>query len=109
MTDKELAGASKQTKTGYARWLKPPEYQLYDLRNDPHEWSDLASDPIHVATKKRLQTALKEWQADTRDPLADPKKMARLVQENDDVVKAGLRSPKNGWQYLKYLAPSEPR
>ncbi|MFP6901697.1 MAG: hypothetical protein VCA36_12195, partial [Opitutales bacterium] len=72
LTDKELAGASEQTKAGYARWLKPPEYQLYDLKADPHEWTDLSSDPKHAATKRRLQAALKQSQAETHDPLADP-------------------------------------
>ena len=107
LTNEELAGASKQTKTGYARWLKPPEYQLYDLGNDPHEWSDLASDPKHAATKKRLQTALKEWQADSNDPLVDPEKLSMLMKENDAVFKADRRYPKEGWQYLKYLARTE--
>ena len=31
-----------------------------------------------------------------------------LMKENDAVFKAGRRYPKNGWQYLKYLAPTEP-
>ena len=108
LTDKELAGASKQTKTGYARWLKPPEYQLYDLKADPHEWTDLSNDPKHAEAKQRLQTALKKWQTDTSDPLTDPDKLSMLMEENDSVFEAGRRSPKNGWHYLKYLAPTEP-
>ena len=93
---------------GYARWLKPPEYQLYDLKTDPHEWTDLSSDPTHADTKHRLQTALKEWQTDTSDTLLDPEKLSMLMEENDAVFKAGRRYPKDGWQYLKYLAPTEP-
>jgi N-sulfoglucosamine sulfohydrolase len=108
LTDKELAGTSKQTKAGYALWLKPPEFQLYDLKNDPYEWADLSNDPKHTKTKTRLQTALKEWQAKTHDPMADPEKLHLLMQENDAVFKAGQRFPKKGWQYLKYLARSEP-
>ena len=108
MTDRELAGASKQTKTGYAHWLKPPEFQLYDLKADPHEWTDLSNDAKHPEAKRRLQTALKEWQADTSDPLANPEKLSMLMEENDDVFKAGRRYPKDGWQYLKYLTPNEP-
>ncbi|MDP7129460.1 MAG: DUF4976 domain-containing protein, partial [Planctomycetota bacterium] len=104
LTDEELAGASEQTKAGYARWLNPPEYQLYDLQDDPHEWNDLSADPKHAKVKKRLQAALKRWQDDTRDPLADPGKLRMLMKENDAVFKAKRRSPKDGWQYLKYLA-----
>jgi hypothetical protein len=39
--------------------------------------------------------------------LADPEKLRMLLEENADVLKAGQRSPKDGWQYLKYLAPAE--
>ena len=109
LTDEELASASERTKSGYARWLNPPEYQLFDLQSDPHEWSDLSGDPKHSEARQRLQTALKQWQADTRDPLADLRKLRLLIEENDAVFKAGRRSPKDGWQYLKYLAPDEDR
>ena len=105
LTDKELAGASEQTKVGYARWLKPPEFQLYDLKADPHEWTDLSNDTKHAEAKHRLQTALKEWQADTRDPISDREKLSMLMKENDAVFKVGRRWPKEGWQYLKYMVP----
>ena len=109
LTDKELAGASRQTRAGYARWLKPPVFQLYDLQTDPHEWRDLANDPAHKPTKTRLITALKKWQAATRDPLTDPKKLQMLMAENDAVFKSRRRFPKDGWQYLRYLAPGKGR
>ncbi len=105
LTDEELAGVSEETRAGYARWLNPPEYQLYDLQHDPHEWTDLSGDPKHADVGLRLQNALKQWQADTRDPLADPEKLRLLMEENDAVAQAKRRSPKDGWQYLKYLAP----
>ena len=104
LTDKELVGATEQTKAGYARWLKPPEFQLYDLKTDPYEWTDLSNNPKHADAKHRLQTALKKWQANTCDPLADPEKLNMLMNENDAVFKTGRRSPENGWRYLKYLA-----
>ena len=106
LTDEELAGASQQTKAGYARWLNPPEFQLYDLQADPYEWNDLSSDPKHAETKRRLQNALKKWQTETRDSLADAEKLRMLMDENDAVAKAKRRSPKDGWQYLIYLAPN---
>lgn len=105
LTDDELAKASDQTKAGYARWLNPPEFQLYDLKRDPHEWKDLASDPKYAEIKQRMIAALKRWQAKTDDPLADPEKLQLLMKENDAVSKAKRRSPAKGWQYLKYLAP----
>jgi N-sulfoglucosamine sulfohydrolase len=108
LTDEELATAPEQTKVAYAHWLNPPEYQLYDLNADPYEWNDLSGDPQHAATMRRMQSALKQWQTDTRDPLTDPKKLRMLVKENDAVVRAGRRSPAEGWRYLDYLHPDRP-
>ena len=105
LTDDELTGASAQTIAGYARWLNPPEVQLYDLRSDPHEWTDLSDDPTHAPVRRRLLKALQQWQTNTRDPLADPNKLRALLEENDAVFNAGRRSPKDGWRYLKYLNP----
>ena len=105
LTDAELAGATLRTRAGYARWLNPPEYQLYDLQADPHEWHDLADDPRHTQTRQRLVRALHRWQSDTSDPLADPEKLQMLMAENDAVVQANRRSPVNGWRYLDYWHP----
>ena len=107
LTDEELAGASERTKAGYARWLNPPDVQLYDLKDDPHEWNDLSDDPGHAQTKRRLLMALKQWQTDTRDPLASPENLRMLMEENDAVFKANRRSPKDGWRYLDYLHPDK--
>lgn len=107
LTDKELASASNQTKVGYARWLNPPVYQLFDLDTDPHEWKDLADDPQHKYTKKRLIKAMQQWQVKTDDPIADPEKLQLLMAENDAVVKAKRKSPAKGWRYLDYLLPTD--
>ena len=106
LTDEELKGATEQTREGYARWLNPPEYQLYDLQADPHEWNDLAEDPVFVGIKKRLQKALRDWQQETEDPLRDESKLAQLMQETDAVNGLKRRSPEAGWQYLRYLRPA---
>ncbi|MFT5131511.1 MAG: N-sulfoglucosamine sulfohydrolase, partial [Rhodothermales bacterium] len=103
LTDDELSDASEQTKAGYARWLNPPEYQLYDLQADPYEWRPIDKPAVH----ERLMAALKDWQRDTADPIADSAKLKMLMDENDAVVKAKQKFPKGGWQYLSYLAPPE--
>lgn len=105
LTDKELAGASQQTRAGYDRWLNPPDFQLYDLKNDPHEWIDLSADPEHKSIRLRLLGALETWQKETHDPIADSEKLRMLIEENDAVFKSGRRSPSGGWKYLEYLNP----
>jgi N-sulfoglucosamine sulfohydrolase len=103
LTDEELATASEQTRAGYARWLNPPEVQLYDLQDDPHEWRDLADDPAHAETKVRLLRALEEWQATTGDPIRYPEKLRMLMEETDAVAATERRSPEGGWRYLEYF------
>jgi uncharacterized sulfatase len=50
---------------------KPVE-ELYDTLADPHEINNLAGDPQHAATLKRLRGALAAWQKQTNDPGAVP-------------------------------------
>jgi uncharacterized sulfatase len=45
---------------------KPPE-EFYDVKADPHEINNLASDPKHQATLKQMRAALDKWQKDTND------------------------------------------
>ena len=63
---------------------KPPEYELYDLQADPHEFKNLASDPAHAKTLGRLKTELAAWRKRTGDPLADPKNARKLF----DMIRA---------------------
>ena len=108
LADAELTQASKRTQAGYARWLNPPEFQLYDLQADPHEWNNLASDADHKSAKTRLINALRDWQAATSDPARNAEKLALLMQETDALNKNKKRSPSAGWQYLTYWNSNPP-
>ena len=105
LTADELQHADQQTIDGYARWLKPPPFQLYDLQADPHEWKDLSNDPRYAEDKNRLTQALRDWQVATNDPLRDPELVKQLMEETDQVNRDKRRSPNSGWQYLQYLNP----
>ncbi len=50
----------------------PPEWELYDLEADPGQFHNLAPEPAHAATLKRLQGLLLDWRKETRDPFLDP-------------------------------------
>lgn len=71
----ELDDASTpvNVRDAYARYLNPPQYELYDLDADPYEWDNLADDPSYTAQKEELIAALDAWQSDPviADPWAD--------------------------------------
>ena len=60
---------------------KPPKYELYDLRNDPWEFENLANVTRHQATLTRLTGVLEQWREQTGDPLLNPKSAAQLKAE----------------------------
>ncbi|MBZ5583198.1 MAG: sulfatase [Acidobacteriia bacterium] len=49
---------------------KRPAEELYDLRNDPGELENVASQPPYAAEKKKLRAALDRWMRGTKDPRA---------------------------------------
>lgn len=46
-----------------------PEYELFDLKNDPHEQNNLVDQPDMAATFNRLEQKLTNWMRRTDDPL----------------------------------------
>jgi N-sulfoglucosamine sulfohydrolase len=54
-----------------ARYAGPPEFELYDLREDPWELTDRASDPGLAAVRQRLMRACMDWRKETADPFLD--------------------------------------
>ena len=62
----------------------PPEFELYDLEQDPWEFRNLSEEPDHAETLKRLQTALKDWRSQTDDPLLDAEFVERMRHRVDN-------------------------
>lgn len=105
-TYEELEVASKRTQQIYVDWLNPPEYQLFDLQNDPSEFTNLANDSSKTEIKTRLIARLEKWQLETDDMLRHPELLAKLTAEVDACLKKQIRVPKGGWKYLDYLNPT---
>jgi len=55
---------------GWRDRAQPPE-QLYDLRFDPNEAHNLATDPAHAEPLAEMRDRLDRWMHDTADPLLD--------------------------------------
>lgn len=60
-------------------WHPKPVEELYDLKNDPHELINLASDPGLQKKKEELKSALHDWILQSRDAgfLFEPEMMIR--------------------------------
>ncbi len=87
-----IATAPKPVRGAYERMRQPPEFELYDLDEDPHEFLNLAEDPAHAETLKRLQSALGEWRTKSDDPLLRLDNITRLKAEIDACIVDGKAS-----------------
>ena len=103
----EIESAPPIVQQAYQTWRKPPEYELYDLQEDPLEFNNLSDDPAYNEIKAGLIEALEKWQKDTKDPLADPLKLARYTREVDSVFRtygtAYAKDPDFEWKYPYYF------
>lgn len=78
---KAVEAAPPVVGQAYERMQNPPEFELYDLRNDPYEWYNLADDPKYSEVFERLKKKLKEWQIATSDPFVDKSVAEKLFLE----------------------------
>jgi N-sulfoglucosamine sulfohydrolase len=104
-TQAEIDAAPAKVRDTYARWRNPPEIELYDLQEDPWEYSNLAEDEDYREIRDRLLSTLQNWQEETQDPLANPQKLARFVAEHDAaaLLEGGHKAPDFRWGYLEYF------
>jgi N-sulfoglucosamine sulfohydrolase len=61
-------GKKDYAKRSIDTFLNRPEFELFDLKNDPDELDNLAYDPHYDKVLKRLQNKLKAFQKHTNDP-----------------------------------------
>lgn len=59
-------------RTAFDTYANPPEFELYDLENDPWEFHNLAGKAEYAEVEQRLKTALEVWQRETDDPALNP-------------------------------------
>jgi N-sulfoglucosamine sulfohydrolase len=79
-TAADRVNLAPHVRQAWDRWLSPPQYELYDLKDDPAEWHDLADDPQHAEIKGRLLSALTSMREETGDPFLDPANVEAFVQ-----------------------------
>ena len=95
-----LKQAPQYIQDAYALSNCPPEFELYDLSEDPYEFHNLAEDEAYGKVKKRLVNALRKWQKQSCDPFLDPALAFRFFCQVKDV---GLN--KVYFPYPEYMDP----
>lgn len=106
LTQADIDAAPAHVRAAYARMARPPQYEFYDLRADPHEFHDLSGDAAHATAFAELKRQLQHWREQTNDPLLDPQNLARLKAEFATMSKSATYP----WQYPNYFfgKPSDP-
>jgi len=104
-TPEELKKAPKHLQRAYTIFRQPPEFELYDLQNDPWEFHNLAEDPHYVEQLKRLKKQLAEWQEETNDPLRHKHILDQFTAENDATMAGGkyVKKKLGQWNYPEYF------
>ena len=64
-------------RKAFDTFANPPEFELYDLKEDPIEFHNLAGRPEYREIQRRLTKALFEYRRRTDDPFLDPKTVDR--------------------------------
>ncbi len=100
-----VRAAPQDVREAYETMAVPPEFELYDLAEDPFEFRNLAADPRQAGTLEELQRALHEWRVRTLDPFLDPANTERLRAEVEATFRDGAYQKPEFWEYPKYLAP----
>lgn len=70
-------------RSAYRNMERPPIFELYDLKEDPHEFNNLADDPNYGEIRTDLEKRLDAWRHETRDPMLKYTNLLRLKEEVD--------------------------
>jgi len=103
-----IDNASPDVQAAYRRMEKPPKFELYDLRNDPFEFRNLALQPEHAETLRRLSEKLDSWREQTQDPLLDAKNLSLLQKEINACMVDGKPNKQDlHWTYPEHFSPAD--
>lgn len=102
--------APNHIRTAYLRMENPPEFELYDLQTDPHEFCNLAADLKHARVLDELKQRLAAWRIQTNDPLLNPENLKQLKTEIDNCfVNGSANKSKLRLRYPDYFNATSPR
>jgi N-sulfoglucosamine sulfohydrolase len=68
-------------RRAFDTFADPPEFELYDLADDPVEFINLAGESGGSSAQKLLTKALIQWRQQTDDPLLDPVSLEKMLRD----------------------------
>ncbi|MFN9912453.1 MAG: hypothetical protein ACK53L_07715, partial [Pirellulaceae bacterium] len=54
-------------------FAKRPAEELYDLRRDPDQLTNVAAEPAYASQRAAMRSRVEAWMQQTQDPRVDPK------------------------------------
>lgn len=99
-TPEEIATAPERIQQAYAVFHEPPEFELYDLQVDPHEFDNLADRTELRVVRERLFASLRGWQKQIRDPLGETDLRREFLTEQAAHRDGSHRRKGFTWSYL---------
>lgn len=82
-------------------FLHPPEYELFDLQQDPNEWKNLADSAEHQQILQRLLKAMGDFQREIKDPFASQENIATFIAEQKEFSHKPYRQAGFRWPHLQ--------
>jgi N-sulfoglucosamine sulfohydrolase len=101
--NRELEQSPEYVRDAYSIMRVSPEFELYDLENDPYEFHNLAGDPSAGSILEELKKELEEWQERTNDPFRYDENLQKFRTELDSCFVTGKYEKKDKWYYPEYF------
>ena len=100
-TPAEQSSAPVHVRAALQRFQKPPRFELFDLKRDPHEWNNLAENANYAEIKQRLARALESFRQRTKDPFLDAENTASFRGSQLSMPDMSYRKRKDfRWPYV---------
>lgn len=90
-------------------YVDPPEFELYDLETDPHEFENLAKDPAHKTKRDELFSAMRAFQKEINDPFLDPENVEFYMEEMRDPRRQPKKRSNETWGHLDKFYGKSPQ
>lgn len=82
-------------------FLYPPEYELFDLQDDPHEWKNLVDSAQHKDIRQRLLKAMQDFQRNIKDPFSRTENVDAFIAEQKAYTHKPYKTSGFRWPHLE--------